>query len=158
VQTCGQMVRWSAVALALLTGCGALLGVDNLKDRLDAAADADDGGTGDDAALDAATSLDAYLTGDPCQDKCILASTVDAVNELLAFNACEQGQCNDCALNPDAGPLPGGGSCPTWIPGRITSGNVACDNCIATECCGQVKSCWGDVHCSILSDCINNCP
>jgi hypothetical protein len=153
-------LRESAIALALLTGCGTLLGIGDLTDRTpDAAADADDASTGDDAgAIDAATSVDAYLTGDPCQDKCILASTVDAVNELLAFNACEQGQCNDCAMNPNPGPLPDGGSCPNWVPGRITSGNAACDECIATECCDQVKACWGDVHCSVLSDCINNCP
>lgn len=144
-------------AALLLPACGTLLGVGDLKERgVDASSDADD--AGDAGSTDAAQSLDAFVTGDPCQDSCILDSSVAAVQELLAFNACLQGQCSDCALYPDAGPLPDGGTCGTWVPGRVTSGNAACDGCLATECCDQVKACWGDVVCSKLSDCINNCP
>lgn len=115
-----------------------------------------DDGASESSGAEAGDSESGATTGADtgAEDAGTFGGMCSATDECTVDEDCGGGTCVDCAcVGGDSG---GSGA---MCPSNVSTGNMACDSCLAESCCSEFQTCFGDETVTMETECLqlNNC-
>lgn len=92
-----------------------------------------------------------------CGDACTDETCISACMTAHPTGAALLDTLGTCVSNSCATACGGGGPPPPTSACGFGSGDVTCDTCLDTSCCGDANACLGDADCTALIDCVSRC-